>query len=55
MGEHDVIFAADGERIVLRHLSTDRRIYSRGALKAAVWGLDQSPGIYDMLDVLGFK
>ena len=55
VGEHDVIFAADGERIVLRHLATDRRIYSRGALKAAVWGLDQSPGIYDMLDVLGLK
>ena len=55
VGEHDVIFAADGERIVLRHLSTDRRIYSRGALKAAAWGLDQSPGSYDMLDVLGLK
>ena len=55
VGEHDVIFAADGERIVLRHVSTDRRIYSRGALKAAAWGLDQSPGIYDMLDVLGLK
>lgn len=53
VGEHDVIFAADGERIVLRHLATDRRIFARGALKAAKWGQDQKPGLYNMLDVLG--
>ena len=53
VGEHDVIFAADGERIVLRHLATDRGIFARGALKAALWGQDQKPGEYDMLDVLG--
>lgn len=53
VGEHDVIFAADGERIVLRHLATDRAIFARGAVKAAIWGLDKAPGQYDMLDVLG--
>lgn len=53
VGEHDVIFAADGERIVLRHLATDRGIFARGALKAALWGQDKKPGEYDMLDVLG--
>jgi len=53
VGEHDVIFAGDGERIVLRHVATDRRIFARGALKAALWGQDQKPGEYDMLDVLG--
>lgn len=53
IGEHDVIFAGDGERIVLRHLASDRNIYARGALKAALWGQDKSPGEYDMLDVLG--
>ncbi|MCL4139790.1 UNVERIFIED_CONTAM: hypothetical protein GTU68_031236 [Idotea baltica] len=53
VGEHDVIFAADGERIVLRHLATDRRIFSRGALKAALWGQGKTPGEYTMLDVLG--
>ena len=55
VGEHDVIFAAAGERIVLRHMATDRRIFVRGALKAAVWGQDKAPGAYDMLDVLGLK
>ncbi len=53
VGEHDVIFAADGERIVLRHMATDRAIFARGALKAALWGLGKKPGEYDMLDVLG--
>ena len=52
VGEHDVIFAADGERIVLRHLATDRQVFARGALKAALWGQGQKPGRYDMMDVL---
>ena len=55
VGEHDVIFAAAGERIVLRHLATDRRIFARGAVKAALWGQGRTPGCYDMLDVLGLK
>jgi 4-hydroxy-tetrahydrodipicolinate reductase len=52
-GEHDVIFAGEGERIVLRHVATDRAIFARGALRAALWGLSQKPGEYDMTDVLG--
>ncbi|MDU8943829.1 4-hydroxy-tetrahydrodipicolinate reductase [Ovoidimarina sediminis] len=55
VGEHDVIFAGQGERIVLRHLATDRAIFARGALKAALWGLDKKPGEYDMIDVLGLR
>ncbi|PIE09152.1 MAG: 4-hydroxy-tetrahydrodipicolinate reductase [Rhodobacterales bacterium] len=53
VGEHDVLFAADGERIILRHLATDRAIFARGALKAALWGQGRKPGAYDMMDVLG--
>lgn len=53
VGEHDVIFAAPGERIVLRHIATDRSIFARGALRAALWGQDKAPGEYDMMDVLG--
>lgn len=55
VGEHDVIFAGAGERIVLRHVATDRGIFARGALKAALWGQDKSPGEYDMVDVLGLR
>ncbi len=53
VGEHDVLFAAPGERIVLRHVASDRAVFSRGALKAALWGQGRKPGEYDMLDVLG--
>jgi len=53
VGEHDVLFAADGERIVLRHVASDRSVFARGALKAALWGQDKGPGAYDMMDVLG--
>ena len=55
VGEHDVVFAAAGERIVLRHLATDRAIFARGALKAALWAQDKAPGQYDMIDVLGLR
>lgn len=53
VGEHDVIFAGAGERVVLRHLATDRAIFARGAIRAALWGQDKAPGEYDMMDVLG--
>lgn len=53
VGEHDVIFAGQGERVVLRHIATDRAIFARGALQAALWGQDKGPGEYDMTDVLG--
>ncbi|WP_372573392.1 4-hydroxy-tetrahydrodipicolinate reductase [Ruegeria jejuensis] len=53
VGEHDVLFAAAGERITLRHVATDRAIFARGALKAALWGQGKQPGQYDMVDVLG--
>ena len=53
VGEHDVLFASAGERIILRHVATDRAIFARGALKAALWGQGKKPGHYDMMDVLG--
>jgi 4-hydroxy-tetrahydrodipicolinate reductase len=55
VGEHDVMFAGAGERIVLRHIASDRALFARGALKAAVWGQGRVPGEYDMLDVLGLN
>lgn len=53
VGEHDVMFAGPGERIVLRHIATDREIFARGALRAVLWGQDKKPGHYSMADVLG--
>lgn len=53
VGEHDVVFAGPGERIVLRHIATDRMLFARGAVRAALWGQDKKPGDYSMIDVLG--
>lgn len=55
IGSHDVMFAAPGEQIVLSHRATDRSLFARGALKAALWAQGRAPGHYDMLDVLGLK
>jgi len=55
VGDHTVMFAALGERIELTHKASDRAIFARGALRAAQWVVTQSPGIYDMQDVLGLK
>ncbi len=53
VGEHSVIFAGEGERIELTHRATDRGIFARGAVKAALWARGKPPGLYSMLDVLG--
>lgn len=55
VGEHDVMFAGAGERIILRHIASDRALFARGALKAALWGQGRPAGEYDMLDVLGLN
>ncbi|MEM6615359.1 MAG: 4-hydroxy-tetrahydrodipicolinate reductase [Pseudomonadota bacterium] len=53
VGEHSVIFAADGERLELTHKAADRGIFARGAVKAALWARGKKRGLYDMMDVLG--
>jgi 4-hydroxy-tetrahydrodipicolinate reductase len=53
VGTHDVLFAGAGELITLRHVATDRSLFAKGALRAALWGQDKNPGEYDMFDVLG--
>jgi 4-hydroxy-tetrahydrodipicolinate reductase len=55
VGEHDVIFAGPGERITVSHMATDRGIFARGAVKAALWGQGKPPGHYSMASVLGLS
>lgn len=55
VGEHTAYFFGAGERIELSHRATDRAIFAHGALRAAVWAVNQRPGRYDMLDVLGMR
>lgn len=53
VGDHTVVFVADGEIIELKHHAADRGIFARGAVKAALWGHGKPPGLYSMADVLG--
>ena len=53
VGEHEVIFAGAGERISLKHIATDRMLFARGAVRAAIWGQGKGPGQFSMADVLG--
>ena len=55
VGEHQAIFAGPGERLVLGHIASDRMLFARGAVAAAVWGHAQKAGEYDMVDVLGLS
>jgi 4-hydroxy-tetrahydrodipicolinate reductase len=53
VGDHTVLFAADGERIELTHKASSRLTFAAGAVRAACWLEDQPVGLYDMQDVLG--
>ena len=55
VGEHTVYFIGMGERIELTHRAMNRDMFARGAVRAARWLKGQSPGLYDMQDVLGLK
>ncbi len=55
VGDHTVIFAAQGERLELCHRASSRETFAEGALRAAEWAVRQPPGLYDMQDVLGLK
>ncbi len=54
IGEHSVLFASEDEMITFAHSARDRTLFARGAIQAGLWGRQQTPGIYDMQDVLGF-
>jgi 4-hydroxy-tetrahydrodipicolinate reductase len=55
VGDHTVLFAADGERIELTHKASSRLTFAAGAVRAAAWLEDKPVGLYDMQDVLGLR
>jgi 4-hydroxy-tetrahydrodipicolinate reductase len=55
VGEHTVLFAGPGEALFLTHRATDRGIFARGALAAALWLQSRPPGRYTMGDLLTQK
>jgi 4-hydroxy-tetrahydrodipicolinate reductase len=53
VGDHTVIFAAEGERLELTHKASSRDTFAAGALRAAEWLNGKPPGVYSMAQVLG--
>ncbi|MBK6846951.1 MAG: 4-hydroxy-tetrahydrodipicolinate reductase [Proteobacteria bacterium] len=53
VGDHTVLYCADGERIELTHRASSRQTFAQGALRAARWVAGRAAGLYDMQDVLG--
>jgi 4-hydroxy-tetrahydrodipicolinate reductase len=55
VGDHTVLFAGDGEQVTLGHRASDRSVFARGAVRAALWLAARPPGRYFMRDFIGLK
>ena len=55
VGDHNVMFIGEGERVEIRHVATSRSNFANGAVRAAIWVAEQPAGLYDMLDVLSLR
>jgi 4-hydroxy-tetrahydrodipicolinate reductase len=53
VGDHTVHFLGREERIELTHRAADRRVFARGAVRAARWVVGRPPGRHGMEEVLG--
>ncbi len=53
VGEHTVMFAAEGERVEITHKASSRMTFAGGAVRAAGWVASRDAGLFDMQDVLG--
>lgn len=55
VGDHTVLFAAEGERVEITHKASSRMTFAKGAVRAAIWLKGAQAGLYDMQDVLGLN
>ncbi len=53
VGDHTVLFAAEGECLELTHRAGSRDIFATGSVRAALWAAGKPAGLYTMQDVLG--
>ena len=53
VGEHTVLFAAEGERIEITHKASSRMTFANGAIRACIWIDQKESGLFGMSDVLG--
>lgn len=51
-GEHDVIFAGQGEVIEIKHSALSRDVFAYGAIRAAKFIIGRKPGLYSMKDAI---
>ncbi len=55
VGEHDVMFICENERIEIKHIAESREVFASGALRAAEFMLGKAPGLYDMNSIIESK
>ena len=55
VGDHTVLFAAEGERVEISHKASSRMTFAAGAARAAAWLANAKSGLFDMQDVLGLR
>lgn len=55
VGDHTVMFIADGEVVEITHRARARMTFAAGAVRAATWIIQQDKGQYNMQDVLGLS
>ncbi|WPP44110.1 4-hydroxy-tetrahydrodipicolinate reductase [Pseudomonas sp. AN-1] len=55
VGDHTVLFAADGERVEITHKASSRMTFAKGAVRSALWLEGRAPALYDMQDVLDLR
>ena len=55
VGDHTVLFAAEGERVEITHKASSRMTFAYGALRASKWLMQQQTGLFDMQDVLELR
>lgn len=52
LGEHQIYFYMEEEKIFLQHTTLSRNVFAKGALQAAQYLLTKPPGLYSMKDLL---
>jgi 4-hydroxy-tetrahydrodipicolinate reductase len=55
VGDHTVLFAAEGERVEITHKASSRMTFAYGAMRASKWLMQQHTGLFDMQDVLDLR
>ena len=52
VGEHSIKYFNGDERLEINHIANDRSIFAKGAIRSAIWTLNQKPGFFNLDHVL---